>query len=70
VRTVSGARTGDALTPLTPARIADTRTGSGQPYAGQTIAANGTLAIQATGRGGVPANARSVVAPREAFRVV
>jgi RHS repeat-associated protein len=52
---------GDALTPLTPARIADTRTGSGQPYAGQTIAAGGTLAIQVTGRGGVPANARSVV---------
>jgi RHS repeat-associated protein len=52
---------GDTLTPLTPARIADTRTGSGQPYAGQTIPAGGTLAIQVTGRGGVPANARSVV---------
>ena len=52
---------GDALTPLTPARIADTRTGSGQPYAGQTMSANTTLTIQATGRGGVPANAHSVV---------
>ncbi len=53
--------TGDALTPLTPARIADTRAGSGQPYAGQTLTAGGSLIVQATGRGGVPANASSVV---------
>ena len=53
--------TGEALTPLTPARIADTRAGSGQPYAGQTLTAGGSLIVQATGRGGVPANAGSVV---------
>jgi RHS repeat-associated protein len=52
---------GDALTPLTPARIADTRTGSGQNDAGRTMAANTALTIQVTGQGGVPANARSVV---------
>lgn len=52
---------GDALTPLTSARIADTRTGTAGPYAGQTLTAAGTLTIQATGKGGIPANARSVV---------
>jgi len=52
---------GDALTPLTPARIADTRTGSGQPYAGSTLTAGGALTVQVTGRGAVPANASSVV---------
>ena len=52
---------GEAMTPLTSARIADTRVGSGQPNAGQTLTAGGTLTVQATGRGGVPANARSVV---------
>jgi hypothetical protein len=40
--------------PLTPARITDTRSGSGQPYAGQTISQGGTLNIQVTGVGGVP----------------
>jgi RHS repeat-associated protein len=52
---------GDSLTPLTSARIADTRTGSGQNDAGKTMAANTALTIQAAGQGGVPANARSVV---------
>lgn len=52
---------GDALTPLTSSRIADTRTGSGQPNAGQTLIAGGSVTIQATGQGGVPTNARSVV---------
>ncbi|MHB1510918.1 MAG: fibronectin type III domain-containing protein [Acidimicrobiales bacterium] len=47
--------TGGAYVPVTPARIADTRTGSGLPNAGQTIAPNRTLEVQVTGAGGVPA---------------
>jgi hypothetical protein len=46
---------------VTPTRIADTRTGSGKPYAGQHLAAAGTLAIQVTGVGGVPAGADAAV---------
>jgi outer membrane protein assembly factor BamB len=40
---------------LTPARITDTRPGSGQPNAGLTLGAGGTLDVQVTGAGGVPA---------------
>lgn len=47
--------TGGSYVPVTPARIADTRTGSGMPYAGQTLTAGGTLNVQVTGVGGVPA---------------
>ncbi len=42
-----------------PARITDTRPGSGQPNAGKTLGANGnpeTLSVQVTGAGGVPAS--------------
>ncbi|HEY8814394.1 MAG TPA: lamin tail domain-containing protein [Candidatus Dormibacteraeota bacterium] len=39
---------------LSPARIADTRTGSGQPYAGQHLGPGATLVVQITGAGGVP----------------
>ncbi len=39
---------------LTPARITDTRSGSGLPNAGSTLAAGGTLDVQVTGAGGVP----------------
>jgi RHS repeat-associated protein len=53
--------TGDSLSPLASARIADTRAGSGQPNAGQSLTAGGTVTIQATGRGGIPTNARAVV---------
>ncbi len=42
--------------PLTPARITDTRTGSGYPNAGSTLGAGSTLNIQVTGQGGVPVN--------------
>ncbi len=38
--------------PITPVRIADTRPGSGEPYAGQTLAPGGTLNLQVTGSGG------------------
>lgn len=39
---------------LTPARIADTRTGSGQPMAGQHFGAGQTRDVQVAGVGGVP----------------
>jgi PQQ-like domain len=41
---------------LTPARIADTRPGSGLPNAGSTLGAGGNLDIQVTGAGGVPSS--------------
>jgi hypothetical protein len=47
--------------PLTPARITDTRAGSGQTNAGSTLTAGGTLNVQATGQGGVPATGVSAV---------
>lgn len=52
----SKAATGPGLyyNSLTPTRIADTRPGSGQPYAGQTVGPNSSLQIQVTGRAGVP----------------
>ncbi|MHB1891501.1 MAG: IPT/TIG domain-containing protein, partial [Acidimicrobiales bacterium] len=52
---------GSSYTPLVPARIADTRPGSGEPYAGQTLSPGGVLALQVTGNGGVPAGATAVV---------
>ena len=47
--------------PLTPARITDTRAGSGQPNAGHTIGAGQSLNVQVTGAGGVPATGVSAV---------
>jgi len=44
---------------LTPARLLDTRTGVGAPKA--AVAAHGTLHLQVTGRGGVPAAGVSAV---------
>ena len=41
---------------LTPTRITDTRSGSGQPNAGSKLGAGGSIAVQVTGAGGVPAN--------------
>ncbi|MFZ0664756.1 MAG: RHS repeat-associated core domain-containing protein [Acidimicrobiales bacterium] len=57
------AGSGSQYTPAGPTRIADTRTGSGEPYAGQTIGANKTLTVQVTGANGdgVPATATAVV---------
>ena len=46
---------------LTPARTTDTRSGSGQPNAGSTLAAGGSLDIQVTGAGGVPTPGVSAV---------
>lgn len=47
--------TAGAYAPLPPARIADTRAGSGEPYAGDTLPPGGYLSIQVGGAGGVPA---------------
>ncbi len=44
-----------AYHPLTPARIADTRAGSGLPYSGEAPGPGGVLNVQVAGRGGVPA---------------
>ena len=48
---------------VTPFRITDTRTGSGEPNAGMTLTAAGTLAVQVTGVGTapVPAGASAAV---------
>ena len=42
--------------PLSPSRIADTRPGSGEPYAGDTLRSAQSLDIQVTGMGGIPAS--------------
>jgi beta-glucanase (GH16 family) len=49
----SGTAGGEAA--LTPARITDTRAGSGQPNAGSTLGPTSTITVQVTGAGGVPA---------------
>jgi hypothetical protein len=46
---------------VTPARITDTRTGSGFANAGSTLGAGSTLSVQVTGAGGVPATGVSGV---------
>jgi len=42
--------------PVVPARITDTRAGSGQANAGSKLSAGATLDVQVTGAGGVPAS--------------
>ena len=61
--TASSATTGVSGTyiPVTPTRIADTRPGSGFPYAAQTIGSGGTLDVQVSGHGGVPTGAAVAV---------
>ena len=63
-----GTSTAGQYVPLTPARITDTRGGSGCPNAGQTIAAGHSLNVQVTGAttcsggaGGVPSTGVSAV---------
>jgi hypothetical protein len=46
---------------LAPARITDTRPGSGLPNAGSTLGPAGMLNVQVTGAGGVPATGVSAV---------
>jgi hypothetical protein len=67
ITTISGTNTGldsprgmavalpEPYHPLTPARITDTRSGSGFPNAGHTLGPGTTLDVQVTGAGGVPA---------------
>ncbi len=45
---------GATFTGTLPARICDTRSNSGYPYAGQTLGAGSVLKVQVAGRGGVP----------------
>jgi hypothetical protein len=52
---------GDAYVAITPARIFDTRPGSGQPGAGQTLTNGGSVDVPVTGVGGVPSGASAVV---------
>jgi hypothetical protein len=50
-----GGSTAGAYIPLNTTRIADTRRGSGEPDAGQTLKPGGTINIQVAGAGNVPA---------------
>ena len=47
--------------PVTPARIADTRPGSGEPYQGSSLGAGKSLTIQVAGRGGIPTSGAGAV---------
>ena len=51
----SGGSSGSAYTPLSPARVLDTRFGNGVPQAG-ALGAGKSLDLQVTGRGQVPAD--------------
>src|SRR5713101_5748179 len=57
----SGGSTFGQFVPVVPARITDTRAGSGQTNAGKTLAAGTTLNVTATGVGGVPGTGVSAV---------
>ena len=49
------------LNSMAPNRIADTRAGSGEPNAGQTLARNGVLGVQVEGTAGIPSGGVSAV---------
>jgi len=55
------ATSGDAYNGLTPARIYDSRTGSGLAGAGTTLTNGGSVNVPVTGVGAVPASATAVV---------
>jgi hypothetical protein len=57
----TGGSTSGQFVPVVPARITDTRAGSGQANAGSTLAAGTTLNVQVAGVGGVPATGFSAV---------
>jgi hypothetical protein len=48
--------TAGSYVPLTPSRITDTRSGSGELNAGNTLGPGSTLNVQVTGEGGVPSS--------------
>jgi hypothetical protein len=49
------ASTAGSYVPLAPARVTDTRTGSGFPNQGQPLGPGGSLAVELAGAGGIPA---------------
>ncbi len=53
--------TAGSYVPMTPARITDTRGGSGQPNSGATLGQGTTLDVQVTGAGGVPSSGVAAV---------
>jgi hypothetical protein len=53
--------TAGQFVPVVPARITDTRAGSGQPNAGSKLAAGTTLIVQVAGTGGIPASGITAV---------
>ena len=57
----SSGGTAGGFVALSPARITDTRSGSGEPNAGSTLTTGATLNVQVTGAGGVPSSAEAVV---------
>jgi hypothetical protein len=57
----SGGGTAGQYVPVVPARITDTRLGSGQPNAGLTLGSGAILDVQVTGAGGIPATGVSAV---------
>jgi hypothetical protein len=57
----SGGTAGE-YTPVTPARVTDTRTGSGQANAGSTLGSGATLDVLMTSQGGLPATGIAAVA--------
>jgi hypothetical protein len=53
----SAATSGAGLyNPLTPSRIADTRSGTGTPYSGETLGPGQAITVQVAGAGGVPSS--------------
>jgi hypothetical protein len=56
----SGGSSGEFV-PVVPTRITDTRASSGQPNHGKTLIAGGTLPVQVTGVGGIPASGVTAV---------
>ncbi|MDA8332919.1 MAG: putative Ig domain-containing protein [Candidatus Dormibacteraeota bacterium] len=57
----SSGSTSGSYVPLTPARITDTRSGSGYPNAGAPLSAGGSLNVQVMGAGGVPSSGVTAV---------
>ena len=56
-----GGGTAGGFVPLAPMRVTDTRAGSGMPNDGMKLQPGGTLDVQITGAGGVPASGVSAV---------
>jgi hypothetical protein len=58
----SGSSTAGSYVALTPARITDTRSGSGDPNSGAPLGPGGTLNVHVDGEGGVPSTGVEAVA--------